>query len=87
VGRRERGTLQPIEQPQLLLEQEGAVERPVGLLDLCQQRELLGVLLVGRLQQRPAGALDPLAGRGVRALVGVPLIAAYLIHGTLREAT
>jgi hypothetical protein len=37
----QRGLLQLIEQPQLLLQNEGAVERAVGLLNLGQQRELL----------------------------------------------
>ena len=36
-------------------------------------------LAFGRFEQRPAGALDPAAGRGVRALVGVPFVAADLV--------
>ena len=74
-----------VEQAELLLEQEGAVERLVGVLDLAEQRELRDRLLVGCLEQRPAGALDPAAGGGVGALVGVPLVAADLVDGALGE--
>src|SRR5438128_6682193 len=78
--------LQLVAQPQLLLEQEGAVERLVGLLHLGQQRQLPRSLLRRRLEQRPAGALDPLAGLRMRALVRVPLISADLVHGALGQA-
>ena len=86
VRRREPRVVELVEQPQLLLEQEGAVERLVGLRDFAEQRELRDGLLVGRLEQRPAGALDPAPVRGVRALVGVPLVAADLVDGALAEA-
>ena len=79
VRGRERGVVEVVEQPQLLAQQEGAVEPRVGLLDLAERGELADGLAFGRLEQRPAGALDPAAGRGVRALVGVPLVAADLV--------
>jgi len=56
------------------------------LLHFVQQRELGDRLLGGRLEQRPAGALDPLALPCVGALVGVSLVAADLVDGALREA-
>jgi transposase len=40
----------------------------------------------GRLEQRPAGALDPAAGGRVGALVGVPFVAADLVGGAGGEA-
>ena len=45
MRRRELRVLELVEQPQLLLQQERAVERLVGLLDLCQDGELLDRLL------------------------------------------
>ena len=80
------GIVELVEQSQLLFEQERAVERLVGLLDLAELRELVDRLLVGALEQRPAGALDPLARAGVRAVVGVPLVAADLVDRALGEA-
>ena len=83
---REGGIVELVEQAELLFEQEGSVERLVGLLDVGEQRELGERLLVGRLEQRPAGALDPAAGLGVRALVRVPFVAADLVDRALGEA-
>ena len=82
---RERGVGQVVEQPELFAQQERAVERAVGLLDLVERGELADRLALGRLEQRPAGALDPATGRGVRALVGVPLVAADLVGRAGRE--
>ena len=79
MGGCQAGVVEPVEQAQLVVEQEGAVEAAVGVLDLAEAGELLGALALGRLEQRPAGGLDPPAGGGVRALVGVPLLAADLI--------
>jgi hypothetical protein len=62
---REHRVLELVDQPEFLFEQEAAVERLVGLLDLVKQRELADRLLLGALEQRPAGAFDPLAGLGV----------------------
>ena len=45
VRRGKPRVFQLVEQAQLLLQKEAAVERLVGLLDLCQQRELLDALL------------------------------------------
>jgi len=70
-----------VEQAQLFAQQEGAVELAVGLLDLVERGELADPLAFGRLEQRPAGALDPAAGRGVGALVEVPFVAADLVGG------
>ncbi len=86
VRQGERRVLELVEQPQFLLEQEGAEHRLVGLLDFAKQRELADRLLVGRLEQRPARVLDPAALGGVRALVGVPLVAADLVDSALAEA-
>jgi hypothetical protein len=85
VLRRERGVGQLVENAELFREQERAVQRLVRLLGLVQQRELSDRLLGGRLEQRPAGALDPLPRGGVGALVGVLFVAADLIDGALRE--
>jgi hypothetical protein len=74
-----------VEQPQLLAQQEGAVEPPVVVLDFRERGELADGLAFGRLEQRPAGALDPAAGRGVRALVRVPFVAADLVGGARSE--
>ncbi len=76
---------QVVEQPQLLAQQERAVEPPVVVLDFPEGGELADGLAFGRLEQRPAGALDPAAGRGVRALVEVPFVAADLIGGARSE--
>src|SRR5206468_11339804 len=76
-----------VEQSQFFAQQEGAVEALVGLLDLAEGGELADGLALGGLQQRPAGALDPPSRRGVRALVGVPLVAADLVGRPGREAT
>jgi hypothetical protein len=86
VRRRERGALGLVDQPELLLQKESAVERAVGLLDFDQQLEVLGALLLRRLQQRLARALDPAALGRVRALVRVALIAADLVHRVLGQA-
>jgi hypothetical protein len=56
------------------------------LLDFAEDGELVDGLLVGRLEQRPAGVLDPLAGLGVGALMRVSLVAADLVDGALGEA-
>src|SRR5438445_11545256 len=87
MRRCQRVTLESVEQPQLLLEQERAVERLVGPLHFGQQLELLGLLLGGRLQQRPARALDPAPLGRVRALVRVPLIAADAVDAGLGSRT
>jgi hypothetical protein len=62
VRRRERRVVEVVEQPELLAQQERAVERAVGLLDLLERGELADGLALGRLQKRPARALDPAAG-------------------------
>jgi hypothetical protein len=59
---------------------------PCWRAGLAEQRELTDRLLLWALQQRPARVLDPLAGLGVGAVVGVPLVAADLIDGALAEA-
>jgi hypothetical protein len=82
---RERGVVELVEDAEFFFEQERSVERLVGLLDFVQQRELADRLFLRRFEQRPAGALDPLALRGVGALVGVPLVAADLVNSALRE--
>ena len=46
-----RGSLELVEQAELFLEQEGAVERAVGLRDFAEQRELSDALLLRGLQQ------------------------------------
>jgi hypothetical protein len=81
VRGRERGVLEVVEQPQLVVEQEGAVQALGALVDLAEGAELVQVLAVGCLQQRPARVFDPAAGRGVRALMGVPFVAADLVDG------
>ncbi len=43
---REAGVLEVIEKPELFFEQERAVERPVGLLDFAELRELVDRLLL-----------------------------------------
>jgi hypothetical protein len=48
---RQAGVLELVEQSELLLEQERAVERLVGLLDLTEQGELADRLLLGCLEQ------------------------------------
>jgi hypothetical protein len=45
---RERGVVEVVEEPELFLEQERAVERPVGLLDFAELRELIDRLLLWR---------------------------------------
>ncbi len=79
VRGRERSVLEVVEQPQLLAQQERAVESAVGVADLVQGRELADGLTFGGLEQRPAGALDPAPGGGVGALVGVSFVAANLV--------
>src|SRR5215213_13922 len=83
-GRQAR-VVEVIEQPELFAQQEGAVERAVGLLDLIERGELPDRLAFGGFEQRPAGALDPAAGWRVRALVGVPLLAPDLVGRAARE--
>ena len=51
------GVLELVEQPQLLLEQERPVERLLACWTSARSRA--AGLLGGRLQERPAGALDP----------------------------
>ena len=72
---RERWVVEVVEQPQLLFEQEGAVEAAVGGLDVGERGELVDRLVLGRFELRPAGALDPAAGWRLRALVSVPFVA------------
>ena len=86
VRRRECGVGQVVAQSQLLAQQEGAVEALVGLLDLPWRGELADGLVLGGLEQRPAGALDPAACRRVAAVVTVPFVAADLIGGAGAES-
>ena len=65
-----------VEQPELLAQQERAVEATVGALYLGERGEVADGLAGGRFEQRPAGALDPAAGLGVRAVMGVSFVAA-----------
>jgi hypothetical protein len=83
---RELWVVEVVEQPELFLQEERAVERLVGLLDFAELRELVDRLLLRALEQRPAGPLDPLPGPGVGAVVGVSLVATDLVHGALAEA-
>ena len=64
-----------------MIQQEGTVQALVALIDLAERAELLQALAVGGFEQRPAGVLDPPAGGGVRALVGVPFVAADPVDG------
>jgi hypothetical protein len=75
-----------VEQPELFFERERAVERLGGLLDFAELGELVDGLFGGALEQRPPGALDPLPGRGVRAVMRVSFVAAVLVDGALGEA-
>jgi hypothetical protein len=86
VRRREGRVVEVVEQSELLAQQEGAVEARVGLLDFAEGCQLAEGLAFGRLEQRPAGALDPAPRRRVGALVGVPLVAAHLLGGAAGEA-
>jgi len=83
---REGAIVELVEDPELFFEQERAVERLVGFLDLVEQRELLDRLFGGRFEQRPARALDPLSLGCVGALVRVSFIAADLIDRALGQA-
>ena len=74
-----------VEQPELFLEQERAVEPLVGGRDLGQPRELLFALALRRLEQRPAGVLDPAAARSLALAVLVPLGAAHIVDRSARE--
>jgi hypothetical protein len=65
VRGRARGVLERVEQPELVVEQEGAVEAAVADVDLAKGAELAEALALGSLQQRPAGVLDPAPGSGV----------------------
>jgi hypothetical protein len=85
VRRRERGVLEVLEQPQLLLEEEGAVEAAVGVLDFVQRGELTDGLVLRGLQQRPAHALDPATVPGGALALLVPFAAADIIDGALSE--
>ena len=58
----------------------------VALIDLAERAELIEALAVGGFEQRPARVLDPAAGRGVRAVVGVLLVAADLVDGVGADA-
>jgi hypothetical protein len=86
VRRRQARVVEVVEQAELFAQQERAVELAVGLLDLPERGELADGLAFGGLQERPAGALDPAAGWGVGALVGVPFVAADLVGRAAREA-
>jgi hypothetical protein len=59
VRGRQRGAVEVVEQPELFAQQEGAVEALVGVLDVAEGGELSDGLALGRLEQRPAGVLDP----------------------------
>ncbi len=77
----ERGVIEVVERAQLFLEQVGAVETAVGVLDFGELGGLAGGEPLGCLEQRPAHALDPSAGRALALARGVPLGAADLIDG------
>src|SRR3954471_5603410 len=85
MRRREGWVVELVEQSQLVVEQEGAVEAAVVQVDLAERSERAEALALGGLQQRPAGVLDPAAGRGVGAVVGVPFVAADLVGGACGE--
>src|SRR3954464_7887965 len=76
MGRGKRGVGEVVEQAELFAQQEGAVEALVDLADLVQRGELADALVLGRFEQRPAGALDPAPVRRVRSVVLVPFVAA-----------
>jgi hypothetical protein len=58
------------------------VEAAVAGIDLAERAELVEALSrSGAFSSAPARVLDPAAGRGVRALVRVPLVAAELVDG------
>jgi hypothetical protein len=84
VRRRQARVVEVVEQSQLFAQQEGAIELAVGLLDLPERGELADGLAFRGFEQRPSGVLDPAAGGGVRALVGVPFIAADLVGRAAR---
>jgi hypothetical protein len=64
----------------------GAVEAAVLALDLGERGDLADALVLGRLQERPAVALDPAAPGRVGAFMGVPFVAADLVDGARAEA-
>ncbi len=55
VRRRDRRVIEVVEQPQLFFEQERAVERPVGVLDLAELGELVDCLLLGGISAVTSG--------------------------------
>jgi hypothetical protein len=79
------GVGQVVEQPQLFLEQERAVEPLVGRRDCGQASELLRGLSFGSLEQRPTGVLDPPSAFGLALAVLVPAGAADVVHGAAGE--
>jgi hypothetical protein len=83
---RQRRVVEVVEQPELLAQQEGAVEPAVLGLDFGERGELADRLALGRLEQRPAGVLDPPPGRGVGAVVAVSLLAPDSVGGAGGEA-
>src|SRR4051794_4768822 len=58
VRRGEGRVVEVVKQPQLLVQQKGAAEPRVGLLDLAEGGQLADGLTFGRLEQRPARPLD-----------------------------
>ena len=87
VRGRERRVVEVVEQPELLLEQERAVERLVGLLDLARACASWSIVcFAGALSSDQRVPLIHLPVGGVGALVGVPLVAADLVDRALREA-
>ena len=86
VRGRERGVGEVVEQPQLFAQQEGAVERLVGAAGprrACASWRI--VWCSGALSSDQRVPLIQRPVRGVRALVGVPLVAADLVDGAVRR--
>jgi hypothetical protein len=72
-------------QPELILEQERAVEPLVRAGDLGEPGELLGGLALGCFEQGPAGVLDPAVARRLARVVLVPLGTADVVDRTAGE--
>lgn len=74
-----------VEQPQLLFEQECAVEPLVGGHDFGEAAELLGALALGGFEQRRADVLDPPPALGFALAVLVPVGAPDVVDGAAGE--